>query len=73
MRTWMIGMTMAVMVSVFAGQSLAEDAAEVSEAAETQVKALPEQASAQGKAHAHHGKKKGHHKHHGHGKKHKKS
>jgi len=73
MRKWMIGMTMAFVAFIFAGQAFAEDAAGVSEAAKAQVKALPEQASAQGKAHAYHGKKKGHSKHHGHGKKHKKS
>ena len=70
MRKWMIGMTMALMVSVFAGQALAEDIVGQDTAA---VEVVPEQASVQGKAHAHHGKKKGHDKHHGHEIKHKKS
>ena len=74
MRKWMIGMTMALMVSMVAGQALAEDAADAVAGADTaQVDTVPAQASAQGKAHAQHGKKKGHDKHHAHGKGHKKS
>ena len=69
MRKLMIGLTMAAMVAVFAGQALAEDAAAPAAGSE-QVGAA--QGSEQGKAHAHHGKKKGHHKAH-HGAKHKKA
>ena len=69
MRKWMIGLVMAAMVGVYAGQALAEDAAAPAAGGDTQVAA---QASEQGKAHAHHGKKKGHHKGH-HGKGHKKA
>ena len=62
MRKWILGLTMVTLVAVFAGQALAEDAA-VSASADTQVTTPSAQASEQGKAHAHHGKKKGHRRH----------
>ena len=74
MRKWMIGLTMAALVVLFSGKAMAEDAAPAADAsapADISAPAASDHASEQGKAHAHHGKKKGHHKEHH--KKHKKS
>ena len=69
MKKLIFGLAVVAMAIVFAGQAMAEDAAPAAAPVADQAQNTP-QASENGKAHKHHGKKKGHHKEH-HGKKNK--